>query len=183
MHGWSLTCSYLAQSCIVEVIPGRLVGGVHHGANEAWRGHKLRQATLWCPPLATMVWGPKACFSLPYGGGGSVCCGCRGMSKAPGHAVATLVLPVGGWVAGGGNGCGGPAAHMFVLRGRTVRCVRAVRKLGCFPPPVATGPRVLNSAPYSPCWYTMVHQGFSFLSLMLATGSRVLNSAPHAVLN
>ena len=36
--------------------------------------------------------------------------------------------------------------------GRTVRRARAVRKVGCFPPPVATGPRVLNSAP--PCWYT-----------------------------
>ena len=33
------------------------------------------------------------------------------------------------------------------LRGRTVRCARAVRKVGSFPPPVATGPRVLNSAP------------------------------------
>ena len=30
----------------------------------------------------------------------------------------------------------------------------AVRKAGCFSPPVATGPRVLNSAPYSPCLYT-----------------------------
>ena len=29
-----------------------------------------------------------------------------------------------------------------------------VRKVGCFPPPVTTGPRILNSAPYSPCWYT-----------------------------
>ena len=27
----------------------------------------------------------------------------------------------------------------------TVRCARAVRKVGCFPPPVATGPRVLSS--------------------------------------
>ena len=25
----------------------------------------------------------------------------------------------------------------------------AVRKVGCFPPPVATGPRVLNSAPHA----------------------------------
>ena len=41
-----------------------------------------------------------------------------------------------------------------LLWGRTVRCARAVRKVGCFSPPVATGPRVLNSAPYSPCWYT-----------------------------
>ena len=31
--------------------------------------------------------------------------------------------------------------------GRTVRCARAVPKVGCFPSPVATGPRVLNSAP------------------------------------
>ena len=37
------------------------------------------------------------------------------------------------------------------LRGCTVRCVR---KVGFFSPPVATGPRVPNSAPYSPCWYT-----------------------------
>ena len=27
-------------------------------------------------------------------------------------------------------------------------------RLGCLPPPEAMGPRVLNSAPYSPCWYT-----------------------------
>ena len=39
-------------------------------------------------------------------------------------------------------------------RGRAVRCARAVRKVGHFPPPVTTGPRVLYSAPYSPCWYT-----------------------------
>ena len=32
-------------------------------------------------------------------------------------------------------------------RGRTVRCARAVRKAGCFPPPVVTGPKALNSAP------------------------------------
>ena len=31
--------------------------------------------------------------------------------------------------------------------GRTVRCARAVQEVGCFPPPVATGPRVLHSAP------------------------------------
>ena len=37
----------------------------------------------------------------------------------------------------------------FSGEGRTVRCV----KVGCFPPSVATGPRVLNSASYSP-WYT-----------------------------
>ena len=54
----------------------------------------------------------------------------------------------------------------------------AVRKVGCFPPLVATGPRVLNSAPYSPCWYTR-----DFFCLMLATGPRVLNSALNAVLN
>ena len=65
-------------------------------------------------------------------------------------------------------------------RGRTVRCARAVRKVGCFPPPVATDPKVLNSAPYTPL---LVHQGFFFFSLMLAMGPRVLNSAPHAVLN
>ena len=35
----------------------------------------------------------------------------------------------------------------------------AVRKVSCVPPPVAMGPRVLNSAPYSPCWYT---RGFFF---------------------
>ena len=63
--------------------------------------------------------------------------------------------------------------------GRTVRCARTVRKVSCFPPPVAMGPRVLNSAPYSPCWYTRIF----FFSLMLAMGPRVLNSAPHAVLN
>ena len=41
------------------------------------------------------------------------------------------------------------------LRGCTVCCARAVQKVGCLPPPqVATDPRVLDSAPYSPCWYT-----------------------------
>ena len=40
--------------------------------------------------------------------------------------------------------------------GRTVRCARAMRKVGWFSPPVATGPRVLNSAPYTPL---LVHQG------------------------
>ena len=30
----------------------------------------------------------------------------------------------------------------------------AVRKVGRFPPPVAMGPKVLNSAPHSPYWYT-----------------------------
>ena len=44
------------------------------------------------------------------------------------------------------------------LRGRTVRCARAVRKVGCFPPPEATGPRMLISAPYSP---VLVHRGLS----------------------
>ena len=37
------------------------------------------------------------------------------------------------------------------------RCARAVPKVGCFSPLVATGPGALNSAPYSPCspcWYT-----------------------------
>ena len=41
----------------------------------------------------------------------------------------------------------GPEQHHLTLRGRTVRCARAVRKAGCFPPPVATGPRALNSVP------------------------------------
>ena len=77
----------------------------------------------------------------------------------------------------GGNGSVlGRARHVFKPkchrpRGRTLRCARcarAVRKVGCFPPLVATGPRVLNSAPYSRCWYT---RDF-FFSLMLATGFR-----------
>ena len=60
--------------------------------------------------------------------------------------------------------------------GRTVRCARSVRKVGCFPPLVATDPKVQNSAPYPPpCWYT---RDYFFLSLMLATGPRVLNAAP-----
>ena len=30
----------------------------------------------------------------------------------------------------------------------------AVQKVGCFPPPVATPPKVLNFAPFTPpCWY------------------------------
>ena len=57
----------------------------------------------------------------------------------------------------------------FGTWGRTVRCARAVREVGCFPPSVATGPTVLNSAPYSLCWYTRD-------SVMLATGPTVLNS-------
>ena len=52
------------------------------------------------------------------------------------------------------------------------------RKVGCFPLPVAMGPRVLKSAPYSSCSYTRVF----FLSVMLATGRRVLNSAPPMLL-
>ena len=35
--------------------------------------------------------------------------------------------------------------------GRTGRRARAVRKVGCLPPPVATGPRDLNSAPPTLC--------------------------------
>ena len=54
-----------------------------------------------------------------------------------------------------------------------MRFVRAVRKVGSFPPPVATDPRFLKSAPYSPCWYTRD----VFFCLMLATGPRVLKSA------
>ena len=42
-----------------------------------------------------------------------------------------------------------------IHRGRTARCVLAVRKVGCFSPPVATGPRVLNSAP--PILFSMDH--------------------------
>ena len=33
---------------------------------------------------------------------------------------------------------------------KEAHCTRVVRKVGCLPPPVATGPRVLNSAPYNP---------------------------------
>ena len=54
------------------------------------------------------------------------------------------------------------AAHIrgrcVTLWGRTVHCARAVRKGGCFPPPVATGPRVLNSAP--PMLFRMDHARF-----------------------
>ena len=70
-----------------------------------------------------------------------------------------------------------PACARF--GGHTVRCAHTVRKVGCFPPPVAMGPRVLTSAPYS----RASTPGIFFFSLMLATSSRVLNSAPHAVLN
>ena len=49
-----------------------------------------------------------------------------------------------------------------------MRCARAVRKVRCFPPPAATGPRVLHSACHAPhCWYTRD----VFLSLMPATGA------------
>ena len=47
-----------------------------------------------------------------------------------------------------------PASWILTMGGRTARYARAVRTGGCFSPPVATGPRVLNSAPYSLCWYT-----------------------------
>ena len=43
-----------------------------------------------------------------------------------------------------GGGGAGP------LRRRTGRCARAVRKGGCFPPPVAAGPKALNCAPPMP---------------------------------
>ena len=46
----------------------------------------------------------------------------------------------------------------FRVGGHTVRCARAVRKVGCFPLPVATGPRVLNSAP--PMLFGMDHARF-----------------------
>ena len=45
-----------------------------------------------------------------------------------------------------------------------------MRKVGCFPPPVAIDPKVLNTRDF-------------FVSVMLAIGPRILNSAPHAVLN
>ena len=41
----------------------------------------------------------------------------------------------------------GTAMVKVTIRGHAVRCARAVRKVGCFPPLVATGPRVLDSAP------------------------------------
>ena len=40
-----------------------------------------------------------------------------------------------------------PGGAPCAVRALCLRCARAVRKVGCFPPPVATGPRVLNSAP------------------------------------
>ena len=42
--------------------------------------------------------------------------------------------------------------HMLSHTMRGAPC--AVQKVGRVPPPVATGPRVLISAPDSPCWYT-----------------------------
>ena len=56
----------------------------------------------------------------------------------------------------------------------------AVRKVGCFPPPVATGPRVLNSAPHSPCWYT---RDFSFWSSACHGSQGPKFCTPDAVLN
>ena len=60
------------------------------------------RADLQCPLDTTMVWEPKACFRMPYGVGGSVCCGCGGRSKASAHVVAALVLLLGGVGGGGG---------------------------------------------------------------------------------
>ena len=42
----------------------------------------------------------------------------------------------------------------YVVFSTTIHTARTVRKDGCFSPPVAMGPGVLNSAPYSPCLYT-----------------------------
>ena len=67
-----------------------------------------------------------------------------------------------------------PTEKILMCFGGADRALCAVRKVRCFPPPVAMGPRVLNSAPYSPCWYA---RDF-FFSLMLATGPMVLSSAP-----
>ena len=46
----------------------------------------------------------------------------------------------------GSNGC--------VSGGAPCAVPALCEKSAVFLPPVATGPRVLNSAPYSPCWYT-----------------------------
>ena len=109
-------------------------------------------------------------------GGGSLLCGglCthrqwRGALPSEGRRTGAMaVSPVGGTkdtIAGGhkttvtdvdvrANAPCAVCPKVGGVRGRTVRCAPAVQKAGCFPPPVATGPRGLNSAPYSPCWYT-----------------------------
>ena len=48
---------------------------------------------------------------------------------------------------GGGEALGTERKLLEGSGGRTVRCARAVPKVGCFSPPIATGPGVLNSAP------------------------------------
>ena len=90
---------------------GRAAPPEKEGANLRGLGN-LPRVTLWCPAVATMVWEPKACFCRPNGGGaGSCAVGVGERPKAPGHSAAALVLPV----DGGEGGCGGPAAHVFVL--------------------------------------------------------------------
>ena len=47
------------------------------------------------------------------------------------------------------------ATDLGAHRALCPRCARAVQNVGCFPPPAATDPKVLNSAPYTPpFWYT-----------------------------
>ena len=70
--------------------------------------------------------------------------------------------------------------EVHVPRGRTVRCAHAVRKVGCFSPPAATGPSVLNSVPYSPCQYT---RDFLFESDACHGSQGPEFCTPHAVLN
>jgi hypothetical protein len=50
------------------------------------------------------------------------------------------------------------SAHTAAHRALCPRCAHAVRKVGCFPPLPATGPRVLNSAP--PMLVLMDHASF-----------------------
>ena len=42
----------------------------------------------------------------------------------------------------------------LILGGRSVRCTHAVRKKSLVSNTSNPRPKVLNSAPYSPCWYT-----------------------------
>ena len=66
---------------------------------------------------------------------GAVCEGRLGMKFPEWNARIGVDWGSGNFICGGR------------LRGRTVRCVCARAKVGSFPPPVATGPRVLNAAP------------------------------------
>ena len=107
-----------------------------------------------------------------------VLCACCAKSRlSQGPRVLTFAPPMLFWID---HACfcrwmvcrGVPGMKNLIIGAVPALCA-CCAKSRCFPSPVAMGPRVLTSAPYSPCWYT---RDF-FLSVMLAMGPRVLSSA------